>query len=289
MAHGDWYLRYPGTTLAFGSYASGLSLPDFPEVGQVSLGTDDTDRPRGDGVAFGQDFERDSTIKFTVRAEGVDMDTGRALRERFGAAWRGDAVRSTAGAVATLESNTGRYAFGRPRRFWYDDVKLRRDGIVTMLADFAMASALWYGAEQVAGVQYVPAAEGGFTFPLTMPLTTSKNSDRSAGVHVGGTVPTWPVITIHGPITNPSIQIAGLKFELQTTLASGQSVVIDTRPWSRQVTRSGASVAGMLSPYSTRLSMAALPPGVHELVLRGISEVGTANATVRWRDAYTTY
>jgi len=289
MAYGDWYLRYPGTTLAFGSYSSGLSLVDFPEVGTVSLSTDDTDRPRGDGVAFGQDFERDASVKFTLRAEGVDIDTGRDLRERFGAAWRGDAVRSKAGAVATLESNTGRFAFGRPRRFWYDDMELRRSGTVSMLADFAMASALWYGVEQVAGVAYVPAAEGGFTFPLTFPLTTSQDSDRSAGVHVGGTLPTWPVITIYGPITNPSIQIAGLKFELQTTLAAGQSVVIDTRPWSRQVTRAGASVAGILSPYSTRLSMAALPPGVHELVLRGISEVGTANATVRWRDAYATY
>lgn len=289
MAHGDWYLRYPGTALAFGSYESGLSLPDFPEVGTVSLDTDDTDRPRGDGVAFGQDFERENTVKFTVRAEGVDMDTGRALREKFAAGWRGDAVRLTPGAVATLESNTGRFAFGRPRRFWHDDVALRRNGIVSILADFQMVSALWYGAESSEQFPYVPNAEGGFTAPFITPITTSVSSDRTAVLRVGGTVATWPVITVRGPITNPSIEIGGVTFELWTTLAAGQSVVIDTRPWSRQVTRSGASVAGLLSPYSTRLGAASLSPGVHQVVLRGISVEGTANVEVRWRDAHATY
>lgn len=289
MAHGDWFLRYPGTALTFGSYESGLFLPSFPEVGTVGLETDDTGRPRGDGIAFGQDFERESTVKFDVITDGVDIDTARALKETFAAAWRGDRVRADPGSFAELEAFTGRIAFGRPRRFVANDRDMRRSGIVRIAAEFEMASALWYDREQVAGVNYVPAVGGGIVAPIITPITTTASSDRSSGVQVGGTLPTWPVIRIWGPITDPSVQIAGLKFEVRTTLTGSQSIVIDTRPWSRAITRNGAAVAGMLSAYSTRLSEASLPPGSHEIVLRGISEQGTARAEVRWRNAYATY
>ena len=153
-----------------------------------------------------------------------------------------------------------------------------------------MASAHWYGAVQSVVVQYVPDAGGGFTFPLTFPASTTAESDRSVAASVGGSMRTWPVVTVHGPVTDPVVEVgADVRFALRTALGAGESIVIDTRPWSRTVTRGGASVAGLLSPYSTRLSAASLPPGVYEVVLRGVSAEGTATAEVAWRDAYATY
>ena len=51
-------------------------------------------------------------------------------------------------------------------------------------------------------------------------------------MNVGGTRATWPVITIYGACVNPKVIIGAMGVELITTIASGQSITIDTRPWS---------------------------------------------------------
>jgi hypothetical protein len=97
-------------------------------------------------------------------------------------------------------------------------------------------------------------------------------------------------VTIHGPITNPSVTITGLwTLALAATIAAGDVVTIDTRPWARTVLRNGsatASLAGSLTRTSARLSGASIPPGTYECVLRGTDGTGTASASVTWRETY---
>lgn len=253
------------------------------------IGTDDADRPRADGVAFGVDTFGGRTITFAIDVLGVDEAEVRAQAAVLAHAWRADIVRQSPGAVATLMSDSGRVTFGRPRRFAADN-EWQQQALIRATADFACADTLWYsGVESTQVVTFAPAVGGGLVAPLASPLSTTATSDRSQVFTVGGELGTWPVFEIEGPITNPVVEVVGLlRMEFRTTLAFDQKLVVDSRPWVRSILRNGASVAGTLSRKSTRLSQALLIPGAHELVLRGVSDTATARATVRWRDAYLT-
>jgi len=283
-----WRLTYPGVALPFGTVESGYVFAAAPDLGARSFLTEDTGRPRGDGRLFGQDYVDGRTITFDLAVHGDDEDEARQRLGTLSRAWRADAVRLEGGAVATLESDRGRVAFGRPRRFASTDEALPQ-GLSLVTADFETADDAWYGPENRADVDLVPPAGGGLVAPLASPLSTTATSDRSRVFTVGGTLDTWPIFEIRGPITNPVLEVMGAyRLELRTTLTASHRVVIDTRPFARSILRNGASIAGTLAPHSGRLSQAALPPGTYELVLRGTSEPGTARATVRWRDAYPT-
>jgi hypothetical protein len=284
----NWNLSYAGEDLDFGSIASGYVFTGAPDLGPPDIRTDDAVRPRGDGVAFGVDFLSGRTCGFSLAVSGADEADARVRLARLSKAWRADVVRQTSGAVATLTADTGRVSFGRPRRFASVD-ELLPQGMTEVIADFASADSLWYGQESSTRVTLALSSGGGLIAPLASPLSTTFSSDRSRVLYVGGQVPTWPVFEIQGPITNPIVEVVGvLKMEFRTTLAYDEKLVVDTRPWARSILRNGSSLAGSLSRTSTRLSKAALPPGDHEIVLRGTSQPGTASVDVSWRDAYLT-
>lgn len=284
----SWRLSYRGTNLSFGALSSGYVFPTAPELGAPELTTDDTGRPRGDGVTFGADFRGGRTITFAIDVDGADEAEARELLGPLARAWRADTIRSTPGATAQLTAHTGRSTFGRPRRF-LADLEGLPSGLVTVTADFAAADDLWYGAEQRTSVSLVPVPTGGLISPLASPLSTTRTSDRSTVLDVGGELATWPVFEVAGPITNPVVEVVGrLRMTFRLSLAYDETLVIDTRPWARSILRNGASVAGALTPSSTRLSRAALPPGRHETVLRGASSTGSASLVTRWRPAFHT-
>ena len=118
-------------------------------------------------------------------------------------------------------------------------------------------------------------------------LLTGVYRPDTGSIHVGGKVPTYPIIRFNGPITNPWLQCGSLwKLQLNTTIASGQYIEIDTRPWKLSVLRQGLySEAGKLA-RRTRLKDIVLKPGPQELSFGGTSAEGTATATVSWRGAY---
>lgn len=283
-----WRLSYPGVVLPFGTVESGVVFTTAPDLGSRAVQDEDAALPRGDGRAFGQDYLDGRTLTFELAVHGSDEDAARKTLGTLSRAWRADSVRLTSGAVATLESDRGRVAFGRPRRFASADEDLPQ-GLAVVTADFETADDNWYGTEQRVNVALVPPAGGGLIAPLASPLATTTSSDRSQVFTVAGELDTWPVFEIQGPITNPVLEVVGsLRMEFRLTLSETQKITIDTRPFARSILRDGASVAGTLSRTSSRLSQASLAPGKHELVLRGTSAPGTARAAVLWRDAYTT-
>lgn len=283
----NWRLIYPGTDFAFGSVGSGFVFSEAPDLGTVEMETDDFARPLGDGVAFGADYRRGRTIAFAIDVNDRDAAHARERLAQLAAAWRADTVRTRAGATAELVSDTGRSAFGRPRRF-APNLEELPSGLVAVTADFTTTDDLWYGAEQVASVNLAPPTGGGLLAPLSAPLLTTAPSNRSTTLTVDGETSTWPVFEVAGPIVNPIVEIVGaLRMEFRLTLAYDERLVIDSRPWGRSILRRGSNAAGSLSPSSTRLSRAALPLGTHELVLRGTSD-GLASLTARWRPAFHT-
>ncbi|MGL5850182.1 MAG: hypothetical protein ACRCZD_05290, partial [Phycicoccus sp.] len=205
-------------------------------------------------------------------------------------AWDASAVRSTPGALSVLRYNLGgrvRRVYGRPRRF---SVAMRTtlwSGVTAAVADFQLADVLHYDDElQSVGVSIVPASTGGLVSPLKSPLSTLGGGARQGVISVGGSAPTPFRATVRGPITNPWIAGPGWRIELATTLASDQSITINTRPGASSVLRQdGASMAGSLS-RTTRLSTAVLRPGPSEITFGGTDPTGTASCTLTWRNAH---
>lgn len=284
---GDWILTYPGVVLPFGSIASGYGFDAAPDVGVQSVVADDFSPSGDDGRLFGVDTLDTDVVTFAIDIMAPSELEARTLHDRIRGAWRGDAIRKDPGAVAMLVSEAGRSTFGRPRRF-SANTDLIHAGVVRVTADFAPATDLWFGDVESVSVGLVPLPEGGLVAPLAAPLLTTESSDRSQVVTVTGERPTWPTVTIYGPITNPVVELGPVRWELRTSLAYDQTLTVDASPWARTILRDGAGVPGVLTPQSTRLAKALLPPGEHEFVLRGASSTGTARAVASWRPAFHT-
>lgn len=291
MIDGEWRLVYPGTDYTFGTGASPTFNRTTPDIGDANLRVADTARPRQDGQAFGIDFRGGQTIGFDL---GVRSHSESAVRNEVGAlraAWRADAVRLVPGGVAELHAQyAGRRSvvYGRPRRFAPNLAEAATNFYATVQADFAGVDDVFYGAndETIAFGIVPPVTGGGLLAPLAAPLSTTLTSDRSQGFTVVSELPVWPVITFYGPVVNPVLTVPGaLSIEARVTLVSGESLVIDSRPWVRSAMRQGTiSVAGTLR--GTRLSRAALPPGKYEVGLKGTDPTGTASVHFAWRPAF---
>ena len=284
---GDWSLSYRGRDVPFGE-STGVHVREAPSMGTLNLETEDTSLPRADGIAFGADYAGGRTIGLSLGIVGRDEAAARVRLEALPLAWEDDELRRTPGALATLVSDRGRRAFGRPRRFAPVDQEPTA-GYIVAEADFETVDGRWYGPEESTRVTLVPPLGGGLVAPLKSPVSTTASSDRSRSFTVGGTVPTWLQATVQGPITTPELEIVSLlRQRYDATVAYDEQLQVDARPWVRSILRNGAGVGGILTRDSTRLSRALIPPGSYELVLRGVSAPGTASATLTWRNAYTT-
>ncbi|GHF33722.1 hypothetical protein GCM10010218_13530 [Streptomyces mashuensis] len=308
LAEGEWKLSYssngvhPGAAFTFGTIRTGYYLTDAFEITYGDIDTGDTPMPRADGVRFGQDWKSAATITFEVGVDAVDdapTQHGRhgANLDRLsvmGQVWDAEALRlrfATPAVLSTVQGGRARRFYGRPRKWAPAASKLTRQGYTPVACTFVCQDDTAYDeVEQVARIDIQPPPHPGLVGPLTTPLTMT---GRSKGVVqgdriVGGTKPTWPVITIYGPITQPACEVVDWwKVNLDLTLDVGEHVVIDPRPWARTVLRNGnASVAGLLYRGSPRLEDLRLPVGRQDFVLRGTDATGTAYMTVAWRDAY---
>lgn len=285
----DWRIRYGAVDRAFGG-GWPLLFDVAPEVTTADADTGDFRAARTDGLLMGEDLLGGGQVTFGIDIATPDDESGAlGLLEELRRVWRADEIRRTPGAVAELVSEWGRTGFGRPRRF-APGVQNVKQGFIPVVADFTLVSDLWFGQEQVESVSFAPSTGGGFTFPLTFPMVMASEADRSQAIRIGGETDTQHLVfEIAGPITNPSIEVVGVaRLDFVTTLAYDEVLVVDARPWARSITVNGSSRAGALTPASTSLSRLTLPPGTHEIALRGTDITGTSSLTTRWRDAYTT-
>lgn len=137
----------------------------------------------------------------------------------------------------------------------------------------------------------------GVTFPLTFPLAFGAVTPVTITVTNNGTQTVYPVFTITGPCTNPTILNgttgAQLQFinPLQTsyTVPSGNQLVVTTQPGSQSAAYysggvSAGSAGGWLQPGSTWFG---LPPGTTTIQFL-TSDASPTGATldIEWSDAY---
>ncbi|MBV1940773.1 phage tail family protein [Streptomyces sp. BV286] len=310
LAEQLWNLSYsgngilPGADFTFGTFSTGYYLLDPVDIVPGDTAAGDTALPRRDGIRLGQDFKNaGATISFEIGVDTVDAAATRLGRHganlaavsRIEQAFDGEAVRWRFGTPAVLRTTQGgraRRFYGRPRKCAPAASRLTRQGYTPVVATFLSLDGVAYDdTEKSETVQINPPPRRGLKGPLTSPLRmTGTGATKVPGaVNIGGDRPTWPVITFHGPISDPACEVVGKwKVGLNLTIAEGSRVTIDTRPWALTVLRNGsASVAGNLTRASPRMVDMRLPKGRQDLVLRGADATGLAYMTVAWRDAYT--
>ncbi|MGW9637431.1 hypothetical protein [Nocardiopsis alba] len=267
-------------------------LPGAPDAEE-----NDTTRPFTDGTVFGIDRQAGPVHTWELNTSGA-YTAAECLSawQQLAAAWNNPALRSRPRAVTELRARVygGEevVCFGRPRALDAVATQLIRAGVVEFSADFRAVDSSFYSAtpESDLILDLVTSGGGGVTWPVTWPITWGESpGQRQDALHNPGPNPVWPVITIEGPVAQPSISILGtdITVYLDATLAYDQTVTIDPRPWAGTVLRNdGASLRGQLS--GSRLSQLQVPVGTTYISFRGTDPTGTARAVVSWQRARST-
>lgn len=105
------------------------------------------------------------------------------------------------------------------------------NGVHNYLVEAVAPDYRFYSQEETTESTAITSIGGGVPVPFAIPMPIGGVSTNPLVVNNLGTIFTNPTITIHGPGTNFTVQniTTGQKMELQTTLTSNESVVIDTR------------------------------------------------------------
>lgn len=130
----------------------------------------------------------------------------------------------------------------------------------------------------------LPSPTAGLTFPVTFPVTFGSSTGGSIPVENVGNETTAPVITITGPVTNPTVSLTatGAFIKLNITLSASDTLVIDMG--ARTVLFNGAS---RLNTIVTGSSWWGIPKGAYSIgVASTDSAAVAAQFTVQWRDAW---
>ncbi|MFE2723896.1 hypothetical protein [Kitasatospora sp. NPDC059327] len=322
LREGQWQLTYdpdgarPGADLTFGTLSTGIYLLSEPAVDYAEGTVGDAALPLEDGVRFGQDTTSTMTLSFELAVDTVADAVTAAGRHTANlgsvdsllATWDAAAVRRRMGAVATLRTMQGgriRRTYGRPRHIAPANSRFTRQGSTSLVATFVVGGTTWFDdLEESTTPTAAPAPIRGLRSPLTAAMSQRVPAPPQppGAMAVTGTVPTWPVITVHGPGRNPSLSFLGpdrgpwgdlvqrMTIGLDLVLDAGEWVTIDPRPWARTVLRNGtASVAGALTRTSPRMQDMILPPGLQHIRYSVTDDTGTSRATVAWRPAHRFY
>jgi phage-related protein len=156
-------------------------------------------------------------------------------------------------------------------------------GMITSQVEFFCPDPNYYNSTQQSASLSVSAAPGR-TYNRTYNLVYGFGSYTTlTNVVNSGWATTYPIITITGPITNPTLGnvTTGQYLNLSGTITNTDTLVIDTQ--NRLITLNGASARNLLSTGTWFNA----PPGTSQYYLTGsTTTAGVTAATVTWYNAY---
>ena len=188
--------------------------------------------------------------------------------------WKADEIKQQYGALKPLTYCDGygvaRQIYGRPRKF---DYTLKRKGsqfhVVT--AEYARVDTLSYTETEYA-------------------VSLELNADPVFYTREGGDALSWFRVVFTGPMTNPLAMVGECEVRLQTTIAAGVRVEVNSYPWSRRVIDSeGFNRRTTLIGNTLYLDQLRIPPD--DSLAMWWTATGTTEASrcaVLWRDALNT-
>jgi hypothetical protein len=248
-----------------------------------------------DGDRFGVDRLGGRLITLDANTDGWDTASGLRMARKLEAAWDGEPYRSVPGRHQVLRWRRGSQvlrAYGRSREC-IPDHSMDWTGNIPYTLTFRTSEPRFYSDFEFSeAIGFVPEEVGGLIGDLIGDIVASGYGASQRGFEVGGDLPTWVIMHVRGPITNPIVEFTDQwRVQLITTIREGDSVLIDPTPWGGPDVRTsgGANAAGMLTPSSRLLSQMKLPPGRHQAVLLGSDPTGTSSVEIIFRDCYASH
>lgn len=293
----EWELTVGADTIAFGF----SETSDYPFASQVTIGEVDRDvqdspHPSADTLLMGRDLLRGFTLQFEsqiLREEPITASPWNSALDLYGAfaaAWRADAIRLIPGEYAILANlERERLVYGRPRGI-APKTKMLRKGYYDFQFDFDSITPDFFDTtEKVATITPVPGSTGRLVSPLIAPITTTTGTEDVEATVNEGTLAAWPVIEFHGPGTASSVELLDgvdvmWQLRIPDRIKFDEVLTVDTRPWRRSATLNGQPANGMVR--GNRLVDCRIPVGAFDIRYKVKDTTGTAQAVIRWRDAY---
>lgn len=301
----EWTLSVPGKAdFLLGSIGtSSYPLSVQVDIGDVDISDQDQRHPTSDGVVMGKDTFGGFDITMNLKIlpdDGVGVDKPNVALNLFSpflAAWRADTIRKTPGVYATLANvKRGRLVYGRPRKVAPKFQRLRK-GLIEYVALFTTNGPDWYGiVENSKTLAVVPPTVGFVQAPVHSPVTTANQTAPTYDtITNAGDVNAWPILEIKGPASNIAVslvtpvgapsQYTVWSINLPAALKTGETLYVDTRPWSRSAIL-GASTPANGRLRGSQLENCYIPPGTWRLRYDAIDPSAVSTVKCRWRDAY---
>lgn len=286
-------------SFVFGTEDTGYLTLTRPLLNPGDVRTGDVEMSQEDTSAFGRDYRGSKSISFEV---GVLTDhlagLGTPLRanldylDALENAWTDERWRDNPRKMAILRVCEGGQTwrcYGRPREYGEAVGNLTDDGYTPVAMTFQLRDNSFYSDTlNTIGVPIGAAgAAPGLEEPLESLVTSVRATAGSGTMVVGGSKATWPVVEFTGPAIEPKVTIGGLHIGLTGTLASGETIVYDPRPWVRTAWRvaDGVGMAGRLDRATPPMRDVKLPPGTYPVEFTAKDQWGYSGGSVAWRDA----
>ncbi len=274
----------------FGRHKSIFVDPEGFTPGDASLQLATAAHPSEHGTLPGRDFRGSATWGFDLHVDQSDPATALVALAELREAWWNEETEDTPGAFDTLRyrlAGRTRRVYGRARRWTPTLNNTLMSGHVAVTADFEVMDPFFYDdVIQRVPVSYTGAPPvAGIQAPLTAPLIGQGQGNEQYGVvEIGGTRPTWIIVTFKKSQVNPWVQLGGWRLQLNDTLSSDDEVVADSRPLARSILRNGTGRVRMSN--TSRLGAMKLPPGRYALGYGALAADSSASVEVSWYNAH---
>lgn len=295
----------PVTDLAEGQFALGdyvFGAPYDPvfllesglDVGGAEWRTQDVPHPSDDRMLFGRDLTTPPAWTFSL---GVRDDAGDVYRvlDELAEAWGGWTVRGVPGEVLPLSycrAGRVRVVYGRPRQLDTETPKRITHDFRVVTARFQLSDVRSYSgvASELTLTTVTTSTATGVVFPVVFPVVFGgASSERAGWVTVDSPVPTPFTLVITGPSTGTAsgfrLWSTGWEISLPVTLRPGQTLTVDTATGVVAINGQAVSTGiGRASNLGARMQS-----GRQEVRFTAVDPSATVTATIRWREASTSW
>lgn len=237
-----------------------------------------------DGLAAGYDYLRGRTVQILLDVTGADVAEFNAamtaLNQAFSVGGQTELPLSfqvngiAGGNLARINCRTRKFSPIGVTEDWINNGSASEVAIELFATDPRK-----YSDAATTVTLSVAATPGGFTFPITFPLTFGAGGTSGlVAVNNLGNISTPPFFKIYGPITNPILrnETTGKQLSLALVINSGDYVDIDVK-------NSSVLLNGTANRYSSLSSSQwwYLEPGVNQIRYSATSGSSTVDMTYR--------
>lgn len=255
----------------------------------VNLRTEDRDRPLEHGQY--ESYTYYGSRIFHAEGKLIGSDAGNYMQNRI-ALHNALILPSRAAMRAPLQLDLQFYGVNQPLRSYctldsYPELPMTTDywAITDYLVSFKAFDPLIYGSQQHSAQLSAPVITTGAPFPLIFPVSFFEATGTDGLATNSGNIPTYPLFTITGPVTNPRIMNVttgeALRFD-GLVLNAGDEVTVDFKQ-RVAISSAGGNFYGTITSDSDFWQLA---PGDTTFRYTADKAASPSTATLYWYDAY---